>query len=119
MGKKTTASENGELASIRPALTPEGRENQIINEAMNAVEERIRNRTASSAEYVHFLRLASTKTQLEKEKLELEKQLLKQKTETLKSQRRTEELYAEALRAMNIYSGKATEEDLYDDEEDF
>lgn len=117
MGKTRTANDISDLPSIRPALTPENRENQIINEAMNAVEERIRNRTASSAEYVHFLRLASTKTQLEKEKLELEKQLLEQKTETLKSQRKTEELYAAALRAMNIYSGKATDED-YDDDED-
>ena len=42
---------------------------------------------------------------LELEKLEEENKLLRAKTEALKSQKKVEELYAEALKAMRDYSG--------------
>ena len=40
------------------------------------------------------------------ERLEQENQLLRAKTEAIQSQKRVEELYAEALNAMRDYSGK-------------
>ena len=51
------------------------------------------------------MKLGSTKERLEKEKLQEENKLLKAKTEALQSQKRVEELYAEALKAMRGYAG--------------
>lgn len=116
MGIRKTKSEVSESLETRKALTPDGRENQLIALAINRVEERMRNNEASSAEYVHFLKLASSKERLEKEKLELEKQLLQAKTESLKSQKETEELYRQAIKAMRLYSGQEVENDDEDEE---
>ena len=45
------------------------------------------------------------KAELEKEKLAQENKLLQAKTENLQSMARMEELYAEAIKAMQNYSG--------------
>ena len=94
----------------RPATTPEGRENQLIALAYDAAEERIRNGTASSAEIVHFLRLGSSKERLDQEDKRKDIELKTAKTEALESQKRTEELFANALAAMRTYSGNNKEE---------
>lgn len=98
-----------------PARTPEARENQLIALAMDLVEKRLRNGTATSQETTHFLRLATVNSKLEREILERQKDLITAKTEALKSQKRTEELYANALEAMRSYAGHSrNEEDDYD-----
>ena len=98
----------------RPGLTPEARENQIIADAMDMAEEQIRDRTASSQVLTHFLKLATTKMELEKEKLRNENELLRAKTEAIQSAQHTEELYKNAIKAMQRYSGQgASEEDEY------
>ena len=91
---------------IRPALTPEGRESQLISLAMNEAERQLIEGTASSQVITHFLKLGTTLAILEKEKLEKENELLKAKTESLKSAKRSEELFQEALAAMKSYSGQ-------------
>ena len=88
-----------------PATSPEDRENQMISLAMNAVEERIRNGTATSQELTHFLKLGSTKERIEKEILERQKELIVAKTEALQSAKRIEELYGEAIKAFREYTG--------------
>lgn len=95
----------------RPALTPEARENQMISYAMDLVEQRLLDGTASASETVHFLKLASTKERLEREKLENENKLLTAKTESLQSAKKVEELYTQALDAMRTYSGFGDAED--------
>lgn len=90
---------------IRPALNPESREQQLIALAVDLVEQRLLNGTASSQETTHFLKLGSMKNQLEMEKLREENRLLQAKTEALKSQQRQEELFEEAIKAMRKYSG--------------
>lgn len=89
-----------------PAKTPEARENQIIALAMDLVEERILKGTASSQETTHFLKLGSTKEKIEKEILEKKKELITAQTESLQSQKRVEELYADAMKAFRSYSGQ-------------
>lgn len=91
---------------MRPALTAESRENQLCALALDLVEERLRNGTASSQETTHFLKLASTKDKLEKEILEKQKELLEAKTESLQSAQRIEALYSDAIAAMKEYSGQ-------------
>lgn len=89
----------------RPALTAEGREKQMISLAIDCAEKQLREGTASSQVITHYLKLASTKNQLEMEKLKKENELLKAKTEAIKSAKSQEELYARAIEAIRIYSG--------------
>ena len=97
---------NAEPRKIRPALTPEARENQLIALAVDLVEQRLLDGTASSQETTHFLKLGSMKNKLEMEKLQEENRFLKAKTEALQSSKRMEELYLDAIKAMRRYSGQ-------------
>lgn len=103
--RKATNSSKSITTKIRPALTPEARENQLISLAIDLVEQRLIDGTASSQETTHFLKLASTKSRIEKEILEKQKELISAKTENLKSAQRIEELYTDAIKAMRNYSG--------------
>lgn len=103
----------------RPALSPESRENQLISLAVDLVEQRLLNGTASSQETTHFLKLGSMKNQLEMEKLREENKLLKAKTESIQSAKRVEELYAEAINAMRRYSGNRSSSDEEDDQYEY
>lgn len=99
---------------MRPALTPEAEENQCISLAMDQAKRQLVDGTAPSQIVTHFLKLGTTKAQLEREKLAHETRLLEARTEALQSAKRVEELYAEALKAMRSYSGQGEEEDDYD-----
>ena len=89
-----------------PGRTIESRENQLIRLAYDLAEERLRKKTATSQEVTTLMKLGSTLAQLEKVKLEKENQLLVAKTENLQSQKKIEELYAEAMIAFTRYSGQ-------------
>lgn len=106
MGKVKVTSSSDSPKKMRPALTPEARENQMIALAMDAAEEQLMNGTASSQVITHFLKLATAKAQLEKEKLERENKLLAAKTEAIESQKEIKALYEDALKAMRNYSGQ-------------
>lgn len=98
-----------------PARTPEGRENQLITAAMNLVERRIADGSASSQETVHFLKLGSIRNQLEQEKLKQENVVLQTRVKEMESRSSSEGLYAEALKAFKGYSGAEPIEDEDDD----
>lgn len=117
MAKAKVNNSTNSRRKIRPALTPEARENQMISLAMDVVEQRLLDGTASSQETTHFLKLGTIKAQLEKEKLERENQLLEAKTEQYKSMKKSEELMAEALKAFRDYSGQGVKDN--DEEEDY
>ena len=89
----------------RPPLTMEARESQLISMALDLVEQRLRDGTASSQETTHFLKLGSTKERQEREKMEEEIKLLKAKTVAFESAERVERMYAEAITAMRTYAG--------------
>ena len=99
----------------RPGLTPEARENQLIAKAVDLAERQLEDGTASSQVITHFLKLGTTKAELEKEKLARENELLRARTESLQSMQRMEELYANAIKAMQKYGGHGG--DNNDDEE--
>ena len=103
---------------IRPALTPESREDQLVALAINLAEKQLLEGTASAQVISHFLKIGSTKERIEKEILEEQKDLIKAKTEALKSEKRVEELYQEALDAMRRYAGQEINE-MEEDEEDY
>jgi len=102
----------GPKKPTRPATTPEGRENQLINMAIQLVEQRMADGTASAQETVHFLKLGTTRERLEQEKIKHENELLQARVETMASMKNVEELYGQALNAMRQYSGQMTEEEL-------
>lgn len=97
----------------RPATTPEARENQMISLAIDLAEKQLMEGTASSQVMTHFLKLATTKEKLEKEKLAKENELLRAKTEAIQSAKKVEELYTNALNAMKTYSGQGADVDDY------
>ena len=59
MAKAKKADSTKTTRKIRPALTPEARENQMIALAVDLVEQRLLDGTASSQETTHFLKLGS------------------------------------------------------------
>ena len=94
-----------------PATTPEARENQLIALAVDLAEKQLSEGTASSQVITHYLKLGSTKEQIEKGILVEQRKLIRAKTESLQSAKRVEELYANALNAMRTYSGRGDEND--------
>lgn len=88
-----------------PATTPEARENQLIALAVDQAEKQLIDGTASSQVLTHFLKLATVREGLEREKLALERDLIKAKTESLQSSEDIKALYAEAMSAFRQYSG--------------
>lgn len=101
--------------AIRPALTPEARENQLIYLATELAEKQLKEGTASSQVITHYLKLGSTKERIEKEILEKQKELIVAKTESLQTSKHIEELYEKAISAMRSYNGNG-EEDEEDEE---
>lgn len=102
---KRMSSQSRTEDRVRPALTPESRENQLIALSVDLAEKQLREGTASSQVITHFLKLGSTKNQLELEKIRHENALLEAKTQSIQSAKRVEELYENALNAMRDYSG--------------
>lgn len=111
MGKVKSTNSSGSSKMMRPALTPEARENQMIALAVDLAEKHLREGTASSQVITHYLKLGSTKEKLEKEIMEKQKGLIEAKTQNLKSMERMEELYVNAMEAFRGYSGQDDEYD--------
>ena len=111
--KKAGASGPTTERKIRPALTPEAREKQLVALAVDLVEKRLREGTASSQEVTQILKLGSARASLEKEMLRHQVELVKAKTESLQSAKRVAELYANALKAMRSYSGQGDDDGEY------
>lgn len=103
------AKSSGSSRSMRPALTPEADENQMISLSMDLVRQRLIDGTATSQETTHFLKLATPKARLELEILEKQKELITAKTEAIRSEAKVEELYSEAINALRRYGGHRNE----------
>lgn len=92
--------------SRRPATTPEGRENQLVAAAVDLAEKQLRDGTASAQVITHYLKLGSTREQLEQQRLANENLLTQAKIEAIASQARVEQMYEQALNAMRSYAGQ-------------
>lgn len=101
---------------LRPALNPEMREQQLISLAVDLVEQRLRDGTASAQETTHFLKLASQKSKVELERAKLENKLIEAKTQAIHDQADMKTLYKDAIAAMRRYSGHTS---TIDDEDDY
>ena len=84
--------------------------------AVDLAEKQLQEGTASAQVISHYLKLGTTREQLEQEKLARENKLLDAKVEQIASAKKVEELYTEALGAMRSYSGQPP---VDDDEDEF
>lgn len=110
MPKAKKVSEDMTMKS-RPGLTPDAREKQLISLAVDVAEKQLREGTASSQVITHYLKLGTTRAQIEKEILMNQKELIVAKTESLRSAKRIEELYEKAMKSMRGYQGIDEDED--------
>ena len=101
------------VKKIRPALTPEARENQMISLAVDLAEKQLQEGTASSQVITHYLKLGSTRERLEREKLAEENKLLRAKTKSIEEAADTKDLYEKAIKAMQRYSGNGDDDEEY------
>ena len=93
-----------------PAIGLEARENEMIAKSVDLAERRIEDGSASDSLIIHFLRLGTTKMQLEKEKLRAEVELSKTKAKSIEESDKSESLYIDAINAMKEYRGEAHED---------
>ena len=89
MAKTSTNS----VRKARPAISPEAASSQVIT---------------------HFLKLGTTRAELEKEKLKRENKVLEAKAKAYESSEEIKTLYENALKAMRDYSGAGDPEDYED-----
>ena len=108
---KSPKPSNSNKKPLRPAMSPEAREQQLTSLAVDLVEQRLIDGTASAQETVHFLKLASQKTKLELERARLENELIKAKTQSIRDQADMKALYKDAIAAMRRYSGHGSDEE--------
>lgn len=97
-----------------PARTDEERELQMIAMATDEAERRIRNGTATSQLLVHYLKLGTEKSRLEQEKLRAETELLSTKVKVAEAEKKSSELYAQAINAFRKYSGQEVNDEETD-----
>lgn len=86
-------------------MTPEDREQYLINLSLDAAERQLREGTASSQVITHFLKLGSSRELLEQEKIKEETKQTRAKIDSLEASARSEERYAAAIEAMRRYQG--------------
>ena len=111
MARRKVTSLNRAETSTKPAmLSDDARKSYLTNLAMDLIEQRLLDGTATSQETTYFLRYGSKEAELKEKILESQQELYKAKAEALRSQQRSEELYEKAIAAMRRYSGMDDEE---------
>lgn len=116
MGRPRKDSVTGPSLRGRPATNSESREKQLIALAMDRIEELLRDGSAPVQLLLHFAKAASSKAYIEQQIMEGQRDLILAKTEAIKAQKRSDELFEDAIAAMKRYSGHA--DDYDDDDED-
>ena len=100
-----------------PALTPEAREQQLIQLAMNLAEKKIRDGTAPASLIIQVMRFGTESERLKQENLRVQNELNEAKRVAIQSEQRLEELTQNAIKAFSIYSGEADDYEYEEYEE--
>ena len=108
--KVSIVSDNQPNIKSPPVLTDEAREQQLISLALDLVEQRLRDGTASSQETVHFLKLGSSREKQERQLRDQDLKLAVAKTSAIEAEGDLRELYADAIKAMKEYTGQSEED---------
>lgn len=98
------AKRKDDLKTIRPATTPEAREQQLVNLAVQLAEKQLIDGTASPSIINHYLKIASRREVLEREILEKQSKLIEAKAQTINKDREAEDLAKAAIEAMKNYN---------------
>lgn len=93
-----------EAKETRHASSPEAREQQLVNLAVNLAEKQLRDGTASPSVISHFLKLASTRESIEREMLKKQVELADAKAKSIVEGKDNEKLAKAALEAMKAYN---------------
>lgn len=93
------------------ARSAEARENEMIALATDLAEKQLREGTASAQVITHYLKLATTREQMEKKELEEKIKLLEARTEQIKAAKQDEEYYNRIVSAIKSYQGVNYESD--------
>ena len=115
MPRRKESSPEESTSRFRSGTTPDSRESQMIDLADQLAERQLRDGTASSQVITHFLKLGSSRERLEQEKIALEQELLRAKAEHIVGQQRSEEMFANAIKAMRSYQGGGVEPEPYEE----
>lgn len=97
-------SKETEEKRTRPATSPEAREQQLVNLAVNLAEKQLLDGTAAPSVINHFLKIASTRETIEREILEKQSKLIEAKASSISKDREAEELAKAAIEAMKNYN---------------
>lgn len=117
MGNTRRKADQDSNRKLRPAKTPEGREQQLVGLAVELAERQLRDGTASAQVISHYLKMGSSREEIEQQKIRHDIEMQEARIEHMRSQSRMEELYSEAINAMRIYAGQEPLEleEEYDD----
>lgn len=100
----TRKPKSEENKGMRPATTPEAREQQLVNLAVNLAEKQLLDGTAAPSVINHFLKIASTRESIERDILEKQSRFLEAKAQSISKDREAEELAKAAIEAMKNYN---------------
>ncbi len=103
------------LRKMRPASTPEAREEQMICLADQLAEQKLRDGTASSQLIVHYLKLGSSSERLDRDIRLKEKELIDEKIKSMRALQNSDKLFNDAINAMRQYSGQSADEQEFSD----
>ena len=111
MRKAKTTEEKPEKISLRPALTPEAREEQLIGLATAQAEKMLLEGNAPTQVLVHYLKLGTRQYRAQIDALEKEIELKDAKIKNLEVAESTVKLYEEALKSFKLYSGQGSSDE--------
>lgn len=94
----------------QPATTPEAREQQMVALAVEVAEEQMLARNASSQVITHYLKLGTSREQLEQDKIRHDNLMLEAKIKEMESRTNGEDLVKQVLAKMKEYSGADDDE---------
>lgn len=111
--RKVNSPHRAESRPEPAMLSDNSRKSYLTSLAMDLIEQRLLDGTATSQETTYFLRFGSKEAELKEQILESQRDLYRAKAEAIRSQQRSEELYEKAIAAMRRYSGAdINDEDL-------
>ena len=109
--QKKSAESQKAPERLRPGLTPEADENQLISLSIDAAKKMLVEGRAPTSIVLHYLKLATSKERLDRELKEKQKELMEAKRQALESQAKVEQLYVDAMKAMRKYGGQDDDEE--------
>lgn len=89
---------------MRPALDPLAREKQLESLAVDLAEKQLIDGTASPSVITHYLKLASTREQIERDMLVAQAALVTAKAQSIETSTANDNSAKEALAAMKSYA---------------